>query len=480
MHAHSLLWLGALVVAVALLYRRILGPTWVAGLAALLYAIDEAHAAPAAYIANRNALIATCFGVLSLLCFVRARHEGWRPGLAWSALFLTLGLAAGEMALATAIYLAAYAVFLDPAPWPRRIAALVPNGLVLGTWAAIYKLGRFGARGSGFYLDPASEPLAFVRALGDRALYLLIGQWTPLAADLGSRYESGSVEAIRFRWLAIAFLTLLTLLLSPLLRSDKVARFWCAGSLLSILPIAATGPQNRLLFFVGLGSMALLAQMAQRFEPWTAVAQGSPLGRLATVLFTGLLFFFHLVISPLTTPWNAGADRRLGERMMAAVATVPGDAAIAEQDLVIVNPPQHVYFVTSIPVIKPLEGQPLPRHLRALANGKSAMRVTRVDEHTLDLDLESGLFPDPFSRYFRGHGAPLAAGHRVVLTGMTAEVLKLGGAGDPVAIRYRFERPLEDPSLRWLRWEGRGYVAWTPPAIGRSVALPSTGDALFR
>ena len=63
---------------VALLYRRILGPTWVAGLAALLYAIDEAHAAPAAYIANRNALIATCFGVLCLLCFARARQERWR------------------------------------------------------------------------------------------------------------------------------------------------------------------------------------------------------------------------------------------------------------------------------------------------------------------------------------------------------------------------------------------------------------------
>ncbi len=80
MHLHSLLWLGALVVAAALLYRRILGPTWVAGLAALLYAVDDAHAAPAAYIANRNALIATCFGVLCLLCFARSRQEGWRPG----------------------------------------------------------------------------------------------------------------------------------------------------------------------------------------------------------------------------------------------------------------------------------------------------------------------------------------------------------------------------------------------------------------
>ena len=77
MHLHSLLWLSAVVVAAALLYRIVLGTTWVAGLAALLYAVDEAHSWPATYLANRNALIATSVGVLSIVCFIRWRQDAW-------------------------------------------------------------------------------------------------------------------------------------------------------------------------------------------------------------------------------------------------------------------------------------------------------------------------------------------------------------------------------------------------------------------
>ena len=44
MHAHSLFWLGAAVFAVACFYRRMLGSTWVAGIAAMLFAVDDARA----------------------------------------------------------------------------------------------------------------------------------------------------------------------------------------------------------------------------------------------------------------------------------------------------------------------------------------------------------------------------------------------------------------------------------------------------
>ena len=46
MHLHNLVWFGILIVAVAVMYRHIMKPAWVAGLAALLYAIDDAHGMP--------------------------------------------------------------------------------------------------------------------------------------------------------------------------------------------------------------------------------------------------------------------------------------------------------------------------------------------------------------------------------------------------------------------------------------------------
>src|SRR5579862_3980378 len=105
MHLHSLLWLAAAVLAAALLYREVMGATWIAGLAALMYALDGAHAVPAAYLANRNALIACCFGFLSVLEFVRSRKLDDRGARWLSALMLALALSAGEMGLATVAYL---------------------------------------------------------------------------------------------------------------------------------------------------------------------------------------------------------------------------------------------------------------------------------------------------------------------------------------------------------------------------------------
>ena len=82
MHAHSLLWYAALCVAATLLYRSLTGRSNpLAGLCALLYAIDYPHGFAVGWIANRNAVIAACFGMVSLLAYVEGRNR--RSPLLW-------------------------------------------------------------------------------------------------------------------------------------------------------------------------------------------------------------------------------------------------------------------------------------------------------------------------------------------------------------------------------------------------------------
>ncbi len=90
MHAQNLFWLGTAVAAASVFYRRVNGPTWVAGLAALLYALDDARGATSGLICNRNVLIAATFGFSALIAHDRWRREGSRA----SAL-LALALVAG-------------------------------------------------------------------------------------------------------------------------------------------------------------------------------------------------------------------------------------------------------------------------------------------------------------------------------------------------------------------------------------------------
>ena len=88
MHAENILLLAGMVVIAGLVYRRFIASAWVAGLATLLFAWDDAHSFVVVWIANRNALLAGVFGLLALWLHDRPRgprsdvHRRQRAGSA--------------------------------------------------------------------------------------------------------------------------------------------------------------------------------------------------------------------------------------------------------------------------------------------------------------------------------------------------------------------------------------------------------------
>jgi len=465
MHLHSLLWFGALVALVTAFYRRLLGVTWWAGLAALLYAVDEAHAMPVAWLANRNALISACFGIACLLAHDRWRRDRWGVGALLAPALFALGLASGEMALATAGWLAAHALFIDRAPWKDRLAAMTPHACVLVAWALVYRLLDYGTFGSDFYQDPMTRPIAYLGSFVMRAPALLLGQWTPIAADWAVFLGEGAGRVFALAGVAVA--AAVGFFLMPLVRADRVARFMTAGMLLSLFPIAAVAPANRLLFFVGLGAMGLMALFAR------AVIEGAIAGRPARV-FAVALGVSHLVIAPLSLPLVAWSMKPLGDPMVAAVATVPDDPGISDQDLVLVNAPDYLYLVSNIQTLKMLEGKPYSPRMRVLGAGISPEEVTRPDRMTLRVRLPDGMYTGTLGRLFRSRHDPIVPGERFDLEDFGIEVVQTNAECDPVVVEYTFAVPLEDPSLRWLRWRDDRYVPFTPPAVGETVTLPAS------
>ena len=122
MHAQSLFWLGAAVAAAAAFYQRIMGPTRVAAVAALLFAVDDARGATAGFLANRNVLIAATFGFSALIFHDRFRKDRSRPAAFLAPLLLLAALFTKEEGIGTCAYLAAYALFVD-----RGVATRLPG-----------------------------------------------------------------------------------------------------------------------------------------------------------------------------------------------------------------------------------------------------------------------------------------------------------------------------------------------------------------
>ena len=67
MHAHSIAWFAAIVFLITIVYRKLMGTGWAAGLAALLFLLDGNTYFPVMFIANRGFMLSLFFG---LLCFM--------------------------------------------------------------------------------------------------------------------------------------------------------------------------------------------------------------------------------------------------------------------------------------------------------------------------------------------------------------------------------------------------------------------------
>ncbi len=473
MHAQSIVWFGLLVTAVALLYRRFMGFTWIAGLAGLLYAIDDAHGIPVGFLANRNAVLATLFGVLALVAHDRWRRDGWRAGAILGPILLTAALLSAEIGVGICAYLVAYALILDRGSWSRRLATLVPYVAVVLVWRISWTQLGYGVEGMGWYIDPINDPTRFAGSALKYAPLLLMGQWFLPPAEIGSLITLTSRHATTMWLYALAIVLLIGTILVPLLRRSRLARFWALAMLLAVVPACATLAWDRLLFFVGIGAMGLLAQLLADLFGASALKPRNLIRRFATVSFALVLVLVHMIAAPILLPLRAAYSFGPWTPDKDYYAQCMAGGAVEEQDVVIVNQPAALATIFLL-CMRELNDQPVPRHMRVLAPAIPSVLIHRPDVQTLTIRPKYGYLGGYLGwcdQLFRGKNHPMALGEQVKLTGMTVTVTELTDDGRPAEATFRFAVPLEDSSLRWIYWEDHQFKPFVPPAIGETIEL---------
>jgi hypothetical protein len=475
MHAQSLFWLGAAVAATALFYRRMFGANWVAGVAALLFAADDARGATVGFLANRNVLVAATFGVSSLIAHDRARRDGSRAARLLAPLLLLGALFSKEEGIGTCAYLAAYALFVDPRGRWRGGLALWPYAVAVVAWATLRASWGYGVRDVGLYIDPLTDTGRYLAAAAGRLPVLLLGQWSPIPADLSVLLRPPLSAA--FAWFAAAFVGVLFLAMAPLLRRDPLARFWAAGMVLAAIPVGATIPMDRLLTFAGIGASGLLAQ----FLGSVLAAEGTPRGlhwRTPAKVLAWSLVAVHAVLAPIVFPLRAAnplGPRWVEQRLYVRLA--PG-LDLEDRTVVIVNAPSPVNASYLI-LRRELDGLSVPRHTRVLAPAIPSVTIRRLDARTLAIRPRGGYLRWALDQVFRSERRPFAPGEQVRLTGMTVTIRSLTADGRPAEATFRFDEPLESPSLLWLCFRGGGFEPFRPPDVGQAVEIRFDWEALL-
>ncbi len=473
MHLHSLLWFALLIAIVGAAYRRFGGASHGLCLALLLFAIDDAHAPLVGWVANRNSVIALCCALPALLVHDRQRRSGFVHGVWLGPLAFSIGLLAGEVAICVFAYLIAYAACFDRGRWYARWGALLPYVGVLVVWKlACLHLG-YGALGSGIYVDPLREPLEFMRLACERLPVLGLALVAAPFADFWELYPLISPWLrVGVMLLSLTLLGLFALALRPLLHRHARRRFWALGTALSLLPMCATFPHDRLLIGPSIGAMAVIADMlvvgwARRHRFWPALGMGA----LAAV---------HLVLAPVLAPLRAASVGQFSELLRATDETLPRGPGVKEQTVILLNPPLDP-FAAYLPVYREASGIERPRQQLWLATGSSDLFVTTLDEHRIALRPEAGFLSSSTQLMLRSTKSVSSRGEQISLDGANVRVSEVSLDGRPLQIIVSFDRLLTDPGLVWMRWQHLGYARFALPAVGSTVVLPKADilDLLF-
>jgi hypothetical protein len=483
MHAHSVIWYLLVVTAAAFVYRDIEMTPLAVGLASLCFAIDDNHAVTVGWLANRNHLIS---GVLVLLAFrshVRWQNEGrLSSGVTAAAMFI-VALLTGEAAVAYGAFVFAWAVTLHPGSARQRVISVVP-GFVIGIlWLFLYRKFEFGTVASGLYVNPVGEPLEFLGAVAERIPLFLAAVFGTSSTELSA--FANEIERQRLWWWSVGTVVPVCLALFPTLRRDRLLQFWGLAAMVSLLPLCAATPIDRVLLITTVASHGLLARFLELTWPaltrWRSpdeisndeIPHGSRLVRFGGTVVLWVLVVQNLITPVWMLPLRIATLRVLGERQETAATSPALDQPLKGRQVVLVNPPDMFYGLT-LPRIRSLNGLENPEHVRVLATGLVPLRLERTGDRTLVLKPGGPFLNRAFAELYRRD--PLTVGWERELTGMHVRVLDLDEDDQPAAINFEFDETLESAELLWVEWRDGQFVELKLPAVGDSLLIPAAVD----
>jgi hypothetical protein len=428
------------------------------GWAAVFFALDGAVATSVGWIASRNTLLAAGFGLACILVYVHARRTGGAALHALACLCFSLSVLSAELGLCTLGYVCAHALAVDRAPRVRRVFALSPYGALASIYLVHYVTMGYGVHDVGMYRNAlGSPPAAALAFMEDVPIWLASTATVPFATF---RLLLPNVF-VPMLVLSIAILALLVPLLATRWTELPQARMLAAGAVLSLVPLVATLPQERLRFFVAFGAYGLLG-------PW--VAREFHARERVRRIVARSLWGIHAVLMPLLFVPNlfgVAASQFAGGGANALDRVVPR-TALPITILLNAPGPQVPWFQAAMRANSGGDSPPV----FTLYAGTQSLEVERYADRGLELYAARSWFTTPFERIRR---APLRTGDQIALKHLGVEVREVDAEGSPTRVRFTFDRSLEDPDLTFRCWSGEEVVLWSPPPVGGRVQLTAAG-----
>jgi hypothetical protein len=468
-HVTNLILWAAVLFTAGELIRRLAPTPRAATLAFLVYAFADARALVVTWIANRNALIATALAFATVIAWDSYRRGSGRLRAVLACSLFVLALLSGESAIGGLALLAGYEVF---AVYPSlsslgsRAKGLAPFVAIALLYVVAYKIGGFGASGSGMYVDPTGDPLGWMLVATQRypaLLAALIWGW-PIDVWINGGVQR---DVILIGSLVLAPVTV-AVFWGTVRRHRSIAAI-CLGAGLALVPLTATFPSSRLLLLPGIGGALLVGTYLD--EAWPAKS-----GERPRTVFAAVLALRHVVIAPITLLVTVGFISNAFQATRQEILDSPWPRDLADRDLLLVDAP-HWASAFFLSAYLGMEARPYPHSAHVLNLSPFPATLTRVSPVALELRLKCGeMLTTEFERLMRG--SRLRKGYEADAGLFRAVVLEMGVQG-PTAVRFDFLKGL-GPRSSLARWSGERYEIFDVPPLGWSVDLPAISQGFGR
>ena len=485
LHLFAIIVHGLVAGALFLLVQRLTGRRLVALLAGLFFVACEDHSMTVGWIATLTDLVCALFVMVALVA-----HAAWlehrKPGLvAVSLAALVLALLSKESAVVAPVLMALMSLLLphgreqecrvrlgaffgDPLSW-------VPALSVLVVYLTAFKMLGFGGLSSGLYLDPFIAPGRWAAQLITHLPVMWLATLSPVPPSIAMFMPS------TIPLLAVAGALLFALFVGGLwwLRRGAFALWAMATFLLALVPQMSAGASERALYLPAVGSSILLAMLCVEIGP--IARRSSPTALRAPVLtrvvgWAALLMVLlpGILLSVAYPFMYLPSFERLRENVLTAATHIEQRQP---ERVLMLNAPGPFYVFYPPPIVDfYIERETDVRVLSAL-NG--IVSVERSDERSFVIRTDrDGWLTNYFSKIFRPARMPEPG--TVYEKGLVkATVLEMTtGGSDIAAVRFELDRPLSDPDLLFLQWDGTSYrpIDLVSLPVGEPIVLADTSD----
>ena len=476
-----------------LLVRRVTGRPLVALLAGLVFLSCEDHSMGVGWISTMTDLVCVLFVNLSLLTHALwlERRRPWT--LAASLATLMCALLSKESAVVAPLIIVLMTLFVprgcdEALPQPdvsslrNRVGAFLrdwfswtPAIALLIAYLMTYRLLGFGGISSGMYIDPFGHPGRYAAHLVGHLPVMWLATLSPVPPSL-AMFLPATIPPLAVAGV-VAFVVWVAGLRS--MRSSALVAWAMALYILALLPQISTDASERALYFPAIGSSILLALLlvqigpiARRIAP---AARHSPIltrmvgwAVLVGVLAPGIVLSAAMPFMYLPSFEKLNQD---------AASIFPHLEERRPDHVVLLNTPGsfHTFYMSAI--VRYHSGRPIDVPVLSSMNG--VVSVERADDRSFVLRADrKGWLTNVFAAILRSPKPPKPG--RIYDKGLfTATLLETSTDGrDVLAVGFHMDRPLDDPALLFLRWDGRAFSPIDLAALpaGQSVTLADTSD----